>query len=193
MIQLFKKYENILIKIILFIVLGYIVSKEAILLNEEFLLIISFLIFVTATFNIFSSLISEELNSRSINILSIFREFYFYNITALKNVNLIYKRLSKISPKIVDIYANLMKGTKVTVIIKQLQRNRIRNKIINQMLYKLMLEEIKYVKNIYAISTNEVQNNIFTHQAAIAKFNEDSIKKLNLLKNILKLNILKKS
>lgn len=130
------------------ILIFLVIVKEVLLINEELLLIASFIFFVYTTYNIFSYLLSQELQSYITSISLMFSqllEMKKKNLTALISV---YRYVTKIKALITQSSVYTSINSEIIEKNNSIQLLDIRNVVVEDQLRTLMAEEVQLLKMI---------------------------------------------
>jgi len=138
---------------------GVIISKELVLLNEEFLLIIAFLTFLYLTVDIFSQLFADELDSRAKNIASTFQEFLFYKQKVVIALREFYARIGRIETALTQIEGNVLRALKRIESLFFINQN-VENYLVEQHMRTLFYEQFKFFKHVYIHALREFSSSV---------------------------------
>jgi len=134
--------KNILLTLILFFVI--VLSKEILVFNEEILVLFAFGIFIFLVYNFGSSLISTELDSRSIKIKE---EFDFYRNMqekTLSNLIIYHNKQKLLSEEIKSIFSTIKKDIDLIIHIHSQLFVKSILYTIEEKLKKILTNESKF-------------------------------------------------
>lgn len=154
MIQFYSENKKLLMQLVLLLLVGVVVSKELVLLNEEFLLILAFLTFLYLSVDIFSQLFADELDSRAKNIGSTFQEFLFYKQKVVIALREFYARIGRIEVALTQIEGNVLRALKKIESLFFINRN-VENYLVEQHMRTLFYEQFKFFKHVYIHALKE--------------------------------------
>jgi len=141
---------------IIFFSLLFIFSKEWIVVNEEFIVAVSFIVLFFFIYKFSSSIIVDELDSRNVNLLNMYRSLFqlkLYNQKKLLNLYnkkiKLFRSLRRINGKVEDViyYISLNRN----LITAELCTRHAKNLIVSFLVkrnFKLRMIYENYLNNI---------------------------------------------
>lgn len=125
-----------------------ILSKEILFINEEILVIISFLLFVTIFFNYVGEIVGQSLDEQSEEYKKKLKEVYIAQLSSLEKTKLLLDNNSRIKTKVVPVYAYLINSIlntekKVANLSSEIFKASLENKLFK--LYSLKEEAKKHL------------------------------------------------
>jgi len=133
---------------LLVIAIFFIILKEVVLLNEELLLIFSFLIFLYVSYDFFSYFFKQELQSHIAHINSMFIELLELKKKNLFSLALIYKRILSIKKLISRNSVYIKTKTREIKVNKSIRLIDILKIVIEEQLKVVEMEEIQLLKEV---------------------------------------------
>lgn len=182
MVNFFFKYRVLFVKIFIFVIVSFIFSKEIFLLNEEMLLIIAFFLFLFATYDIFSRLLKNELDSRAQNIITTVDKLWCANMISYEFLDEICTQVVWIGYYCLTVHNRVKRAQRRFEYYTLTNSNKeLQEQIIDSELRIICFEQIKFLKDCHFFSVTRLGYEFTESNFQMEDFTEAQVDALPLL------------
>nr|YP_001876531.1 ATPase subunit 4 [Cavenderia fasciculata]ABX45205.1 ATPase subunit 4 [Cavenderia fasciculata] len=134
-----KDNSRIFLYVLLVVIFG--IAKEELILNEEIVIITSFLLSISLVYSLTAKDISETLSARSTEFINIFEKVNYINYQILKNIKIILENIKELQQ---EVKRKLVFGIKKN--LKNSKKNKNKVKIKIKKMHERFLNKILIIK-----------------------------------------------